>query len=387
MAFDFEFSAEQEELRASVRRFLSERAPMTYVRERWGDPVGTTDEVWQGLADLGATGLLVPVAHGGNLGDGGGIVTAGVAGVVLEELGRMVHPGPFLSTAVTVPALLGTIGRGTRGHDEVVDLQRGIADGSRRAALLGRVGDPPFSASAGDRLRGTDAWVVDGASVDTFVVIARRDGEAHRVYLADAQVAIVEPVETVDGSSGFATVTFDESPSVEINLSHVHGEVDAAVDSRSIGAVVAGVGTASRALELAVEYAKQRHQFGQPVGAFQAVQHLCADMLIDLELGRAGAYYALWAADQASTSFGAGPAAGRPTEEAVRERRRAATMAQAWASDAFARIGASAIQVFGGIGFSWEHDIHLFYKRLLTLQHDGGGTTSHLEDLAAQLLD
>ena len=123
------------------------------------------------------------------------------------------------------------------------------------------------------------------------------------------------------------------------------------LDRLAVAYVVDGVGAAQRALELAVEYAKERVQFDKPIGSFQAVQHLCADMLRTVELGRAAGYYACWAADDAD-----------PTEA-----HRAATMAKAFAGDAFAQLGGSAIQVFGGIGFTWEHDIHLYYKRLLTL--------------------
>ena len=142
------------------------------------------------------------------------------------------------------------------------------------------------------------------------------------------------------------------------------------VDRVLAALVVDGLGAAEVALEMAVAYAKERTQFGRPIGSFQAVQHLCADMLLSLELGRAGAYYALWAADEASPA----------------EAHRAATMAKAFAGDAFFRIGANAIQVFGGIGFTWEHDVHLFYKRLLTLQQAHGTATEHLEELADLVL-
>ena len=130
---------------------------------------------------------------------------------------------------------------------------------------------------------------------------------------------------------------------------------------------VDGVGAAQRALELAVEYAKERVQFDTPIGAFQAVQHLCADMLCTVELGRAAAYYACWALDEASPE----------------EAHRAATLARAYAADAFPQVGATAIQVFGGIGFTWEHDIHLYFKRLLTLSVALGSAGDHLEELAA----
>jgi alkylation response protein AidB-like acyl-CoA dehydrogenase len=152
------------------------------------------------------------------------------------------------------------------------------------------------------------------------------------------------------------------------------------VDRVLTALVVDGLGAAEVALDMAVAYAKERTQFDRPIGSFQAVQHLCADMLVSLELGRAGAYYALWAADQASRAGSGGH------EQSPAEAHRAATMAKAFAGDAFYRIGAGAIQVFGGIGFTWEHDVHLFYKRLLTLQQAHGTGTEHLEELADLIL-
>ncbi len=143
------------------------------------------------------------------------------------------------------------------------------------------------------------------------------------------------------------------------------------LDRLGVAYVVDGVGAAQRALELAVEYAKERVQFDKPIGAFQAVQHLCADMLRTVELGRAAAYYACWALDEASPE----------------EAHRAATLARAFAADAFPQVGGTAIQVFGGIGFTWEHDIHLYFKRLLTLSVALGTAEDHLEELAAIAID
>ena len=178
----------------------------------------------------------------------------------------------------------------------------------------------------------------------------------------------VTPLATVDGSRKFATVTVDGAGGTVIT--GAAEALAAATDRLALAFVLDGVGAAERALELAVGYAKEREQFGKPIGAFQAVQHLCADMLCAVELGRAAAYYAAWACD------GADPA----------EAHRAVTMARAFAADGFYRVGASAIQVFGGVGFTWEHDIHLFYKRLLTLQHLGGSASDHLEELASIVL-
>jgi alkylation response protein AidB-like acyl-CoA dehydrogenase len=131
------------------------------------------------------------------------------------------------------------------------------------------------------------------------------------------------------------------------------------------------LGLADRLTELAVDYAKERVQFDKPIGSFQAVQHLCADMLRALELGRAAGYYACWAADDADPA----------------EAHRAATMAKAFASNAYAQLGGTAIQVFGGIGFTWEHDIHLYYKRLLSLSVALGSSSEHLAELARIAID
>jgi alkylation response protein AidB-like acyl-CoA dehydrogenase len=163
----------------------------------------------------------------------------------------------------------------------------------------------------------------------------------------------------------------DDVPGRRLDRGDATATLAETIDRLAVAGVVDGVGAASRAMELAVEYARERRQFDRPIGSFQAVQHLCADMLRAVELARAAAYYACWAADAAP----------------ARERHRAVTMARAFAADELYRVGASAIQVHGGIGFTWEHDVHLYYKRLLTLQHEGGGATDHLEELASLVLD
>jgi alkylation response protein AidB-like acyl-CoA dehydrogenase len=363
---DFEFSADQELLRATVRRFLAERAPTSYVRSMLDDKRGTDAATWQGLADLGATGILVPEQHGGA---GMGMVDMGV---VLEELGRAVHPGPFASSAVGAVSLVLAVAE----DDEVLP---GLADASvvGTVALLepDRRADwraPATSAGDDGALTGTKAFVPDAVAADMLLVSATDPDGTTGVFAVDRASAGVDvtPIATVDGTRRVATVQLDGAPARRLGAGDATDAIAATIDRMVIAHVVDGVGAAGRALELAVEYARERVQFDRPIGSFQAIQHLCADMLRDLELGRAGAYYALWAADAA-------PAA---------ERHRAATMAKAFAGDAFARIGGSAIQVFGGVGFTWEHDIHLFYKRLLTLQHALGSGPDHLEELAAIIL-
>jgi alkylation response protein AidB-like acyl-CoA dehydrogenase len=358
---DFGFSEEQDALRATVRRFLAEQAPIQpYVRDMLDDERGATEAVWKGLAQLGLTGLLVPTRHGGA---GMGMVDMGV---VLEELGRAVHPGPFLSSAVAATTALTATGEGA-------DLLPSLADGSLIATVAfleadgrdwRRVGT---SSDAGDALTGTKTFVADAPVADVVLVTATTDdGIGLFAVDAGARGLDVRPEASVDGTRKQATVVLDGTPGRRIGSGDATDAVAEVVDRVLVGLVVDGVGAAQGALDLAVAYAKERVQFDKPIGSFQAVQHLCADMLRALELGRAGAYYAMWACDAADKA----------------ERHRAAVMAKAFAGDGFASLGASAIQVFGGVGFTWEHDVHLFYKRLLTLQQAYGDATDFLEELA-----
>lgn len=370
---DFEFGEDQELLRATVRRFLTEQASIAYVREMLDDERGTTDDVWSGITGLGATGLLAPEVHGGA---GMGMVDMAV---VLEELGRAVHPGPFASTAVGAVSLVALTGR----EDDCVALLPAFAAGARTGTVAlyepGRAArwlEPGTSATPANRgwvLTGQKTHVPDAVAADSIVATATSpDGELGAFVIErDAPGLTIAATPTIDGTRKFATVTLDETPVRRLGSGDATDAVAETVDRLGIAAVVDGVGAASRALELAVEYAKDRRQFDRPIGSFQAVQHLCADMLRAVELARAGAYYACWAADAADPA----------------ERHRAATMAQAFAADELYTVGASLIQVHGGIGFTWEHDAHLYYKRLLTLKELGGGSPGQLEELASLVLD
>ncbi|HVM40105.1 MAG TPA: acyl-CoA dehydrogenase family protein [Acidimicrobiia bacterium] len=370
---DFEFSADQEMLRDTVRRFLADRAPTSYVREMLDDPRGTTDAVWRELSALGLTGILVPETHGGA---GMGMVDMGV---VLEEMGRAAHPGHFLSSAVSAVHVVQSVAI----DDEQADLLPSLADGSLVAtvALLepGRRYDwraPATTAKAGTdgwTLHGTKAHVPDGAAAGLLLVTASTDdGLGVFAVETDASGMTITPQTSVDGTRKQATVELNGAPARLLGTpgSAVETAVATAVDVTVVALVVDAVGAASWCLDTALAYAKEREQFGRPIGSFQAVKHLCADMLHDLELARAGSYYALWAVDAGDEA----------------ERHRAATMAKAYASDALFRVAASTIQVLAGIGFTWEHDAHLFYKRIVSMQQALGTSTDHLAELADLVL-
>jgi len=337
---DFEFSEEQEMLRTSVRAFLADKCPISAVRAGYG--AGTFDDrsVWDGLAELGVLEL--------------GMVDAAV---VLEELGRAVSPAPYASSVIGARSLvsqlagIGTVATfetGTRYH-WARPQTRAIRDGEMW------------------RLEGTKVHVADATAADVFVVTARDDAGDLQLFETASAAATVEASASIDGSRKQGVVVLDRSPARLVPHRDAHAAVARMLDRLGVAYVVDGVGAAQRSLELAVEYAKERVQFDRPIGAFQAVQHLCADMLRTVELGRAAAYYACWALDEASPE----------------EAHRAATLARAYAADAFPQVGGTAIQVFGGIGFTWEHDIHLYFKRLLTLSVVLGSAGDHLEELAA----
>lgn len=370
---DLERSADQELLAETVERFLRERAPISpYVRRHLDDDLGFGAEVWSGLAQLGVVGLLAPEADGGA---GMGMVDAAV---VLEALGRWVHPSPYVASAIGAVSLVTLAGTATDRAELLPGLASGEVIGtfalwepSRRAEWRA----PTTRAKPdGDawRVDGTKVHVPDADAADVLLVVAAANGDSGVFAVAaNADGVTITPTPTVDETRRFASVKFDGPPAHRIGAGDAAGAVAEVVDRIGVAMVVDGVGAAQRAMELAVEYAKERRQFDRPIGSFQAVQHLCADMLRSVELARASAYYASWACDAADAT----------------ERHRAATMAQAFAGGALYQVAANAIQVFAGIGFTWEHDIHLFYKRLLTLQQHAGGETDQLEELATIVLD
>ncbi|HZU80136.1 MAG TPA: acyl-CoA dehydrogenase family protein [Acidimicrobiales bacterium] len=336
---NLELSDEQLALRDAVRRFLTERAPVAgHVRALLDDPVGTTDGVWHGLAALGATGLLVPERHGGA---GMGMVEAGV---VLEELGRALDPGPWSSSAVAAPRAL----RAVEGGD-VAKLLAGIADGSVVATVALPVTD--LSVAGGDEatLEGTIAEVPDAAAAQVLLLpVAEAACAALFAVETSAPGVTVTPLRRVDGSRKQARVTLVGAPAERLG-SLSAAAVEALFDDVLVARGADALGAAQAVLELAVAYAKARVQFGQPIGAFQAVQHLCVDMLETVELARGGVLHALWAADHADAAT----------------RHLAATELKAFAGH-LAHVGDMAIQVFGGIGYTWEHDAQLYLKRLLS---------------------
>jgi alkylation response protein AidB-like acyl-CoA dehydrogenase len=361
---NLELSDEQIALRDTVRSFLAEKASIAgHVRPMLDDPTGTTEAVWRGLAALGTTGLLVPPEY-----DGAGM-TMIEAGIVLEELGAGLHPGPWLSTAVAATRALTRFGV---TNDAAATLFSGIADGSTTATVGPLDGARPTAAEQGDGfvLRGVIDNVSDVAAADVLLVLADEHDSTGLFAVPTSMPGIeVTPQAGIDQTRKHFRVTLDDTPAQ--HLATASGDaVEALVDDVIIAWAADALGAARAVLQLAIEYAKVRRQFGQPIGAFQAVQHLCVDMYETVELARSGVIHALWAADAADRD----------------ERHLAAMRAKAFAGR-LASVADNAIQVFGGIGYTWEHDAHLYFKRLLSWNAFLGGPDRYLVDVGAQFVE
>jgi alkylation response protein AidB-like acyl-CoA dehydrogenase len=365
---NLELTDEQVALRDTTRRFLAEKAPISgHVRELLDDPTGVDEAVWRGLADLGTTGLLVPEEYGG------AGMTMVEAGVVAEELGAALHPGPWLSSAVAAARALVRL----RGNDSATTILAGIADGT----TIATVGFLDFEnasvevAEQGDDilLRGEIARVPDAAAADTLLVLAEDPAGISLFALnTDSSGICVTRERGIDPTRKQFRVELDAASAYRVATAS-SDDVTAVIDDVLIANAADALGAARAVMDLAVEYAKVRKQFGQVIGSFQAVQHLCVDMYETVELARSGVIHALWASD-----------ASLAAEISSDERHLAALRAKAFAGR-LATVGDTAIQVFGGIGYTWEHDAHLYLKRLLSWSGLLGGPDRYLTELGARL--
>ncbi len=359
---NLELTDEQVALRDTVRRFLAEKASVAaHVRSMLDDPTGTTDDVWRGLASLGATGVLVPHDC-----EGAGMTMVD-AGVVAEELGAALNPAPWLSSSVAATRALTRMS----ADADAAELLAGIADGST-IATIGPLSGPPLAAEdTGDgvTVRGEITALPDAAAATVLLVLAEETGGTGLFAIDPASDGVVVTARPhVDQTRKLFDVVFDGVPARRL-ASATADAIEALVDDVMIASAADALGAATAVMNLAVEYAKVRRQFDQPIGSFQAVQHLCVDMYEAVELARSGVIHALWAADAAEPA----------------ERHLTALRAKAFAGR-LASVGDTAIQVFGGIGFTWEHDAHLYLKRLLGWSAFLGGPGKYLEDVGAQLV-
>ncbi len=369
----FSFSEEHGELRDGLRRFLADKSPSAEVRRLMDTAEGYDPRVWQQLAQqLGVTGLTIPEKFGG-LGYG-----AVEQAIVLEEMGRALLCAPYLGTAVlAVQALLAS-------GDAAAQEQHlpGIAEGTTIATLAVTEDDGRWDTAAmttraakdgdGWRLDGRKSFVLDGHTA-ALIIVAAQTGAGPSLFAVagDADGLTREPLETLDRTRKLARL---DLASVPAQLIGTEGGAEASV-RRTLQVAAAAlaaeqVGGAQRCLDMSVEYAKLRMQFGRPIGGFQAIKHMCADMLLEVESARSAAYYAAWAVADESAEL--------PL---------VSSLAKAYCSEAYFQAAADNIQIHGGIGFTWEHDAHLYYRRAKSSELMLGTPTEHREIAATYLID
>ena len=364
-------------LRSSTRSFLAKSVPSSFVRKQMETDHAYDPDLWKKMADQGWTALGIPEEYGG-------VGTFLDLVVVLEETGRVLLPGPLFETmGLAVPALLEA---GTEAQKK--EVLTAIASGEARATVAMTEPSGRWDAEgitltatrsgAGWKLEGTKLFVPGAGVADYIVVPARTRGEGQEgitLFLVRANTAGVStrPLKTLDMTHKWYEVRFN---GVEVSEDDLMGEVDngwnplkRALEWGTAALCAEMVGGAQAVLETTVEYAKTRQQFGKPIGIYQAVSHKLANMLLEVESAKSVTYYAAWA-----------------IEADAPDRSLACSIAKAYTSDAYRHATADGIQVHGGIGFTWEHDMHLFFKRAKASEVTLGDPTFHRE-LVAQALD
>jgi alkylation response protein AidB-like acyl-CoA dehydrogenase len=372
---NFGFNDEQELLRSTARKFFENECGSDTVRRLMETPEGISPDLWTKLAEQGWLGLVYPEAY-----DGMGLGLVDLV-VLMEEMGRAVVPGPYFSAV-----LLGGLAIAEAGSEaQKKEWLPKIAAGDRRVALawmepsaqLGPAGVTLTAVEKGGRytLSGTKLFVHDAHTADALVVAARtRPGAG-----ADGVSLFLLPKGT-RGLEVTVLPTMDQTRKLcEVSLSDVSVGADAllgaagagwtplarVLDRATVALCAEMCGGAQKVLDMTVEYAKIRQAFGRPIGSYQGVKHRAADMLVDVENSKSITYYAAWALD-----------------EGAAEAPLAVSMAKAYVSDAYRRVAAAGIQLHGGIGFTWEHDLHLYFKRAKGSEFTFGDATHHRERVA-----
>jgi alkylation response protein AidB-like acyl-CoA dehydrogenase len=362
-------SAEQEELRASVRRFLADRAPLPRVRELMETEDGTDWVAWeQAGAQLGLQGIAIPEVYGG-----AGFTFAEQA-IVLEEFGAALYGGPYLASAVlAATALLASPDEGARRGllpdiafgQTVATLAFTEDDGSwdPGAIRLSAVKDGPDW-----RLDGHKSFVLDGGTAGLILVVAATDAGLS-LFAVEGDAVDRTALPTLDQTRKLARLEFDGVTGTLIGSpGDAVAVLDRTIDVAAIALAAEQLGGAQRALDMAVEYAKIRYQFGRPIGSFQAIKHRCADLLLEVESLRSAVGYAAAAVAEDSPEI--------PV---------LASLVKAYAAETYFHVAAENIQIHGGIGFTWEHDAHLYFKRAKSSELFLGDGSYHRERLATRI--
>lgn len=356
----FGLSESQEFLRDSARKFFAGECPSAEVRRLMETDTAFDAGLWAKLTEQGYTGIIFPEEYGGV-----GLGKVELA-LLMEEAGRALLPGPLFSTVALAGAVLDTAASGEQKKKYLTPICHGTARATvaiLEAAASWDLSSLQLSGASG-KLSGEKLFVTDAAAADFLIVIAR-DG----VFLADAKASgiTIAPMSSMDFTRKLYTVQFKNTPVEKIGESSA---VARAIDIATTALSAEMVGGMQRALDITVEYAKTRKQFGKPIGMFQAVQHQCADMYLETESSRSAVYYAAWA-----------------LEENAADAATAVSIAKMYASDASRTVGNRGIQVHGGMGFTWENDLHLYYRRAKSSENAFGDATFHRERIARLVVD
>jgi alkylation response protein AidB-like acyl-CoA dehydrogenase len=368
---NFAFSDEQEELRKAVRRFLDDKSPETEVRRLMETAEGYDPAVWKQMGEqLGLQGLAIPEEYGGS-----GYTYVELI-VVLEEMGRALLCAPYFSSMALAANLL------LASHDDAAkrDLLPGIAAGTTIATVAlaeasGRWDEEGVTLEAsgsgsGWTLTGEKLYVLDGHTAD-LILVAARTASGVSVFAVNlgASGLTTTALSTMDQTRKQAKVTFEATPARLVGTDGAGWDaISKMLDLAAVALAAEQVGGAQKVLDMAVEYAKVRVQFGRPIGSFQAIKHMCADMLLEVESAKSAAYYAGWAAAEDSDEL--------PV---------VASLAKSYCSEAYFHAAAQNIQIHGGIGFTWEHPAHLYFKRAKSSELLFGDPTYHRELLAQRI--
>jgi alkylation response protein AidB-like acyl-CoA dehydrogenase len=350
---NFAFSEEQEEFRRQVRKWLEQNAPSPVVRKLMETETGFDRELWRETAELGWQGMAIAEEHGGA---GFGYLELVI---LFEEMGRSLFPAPFLSTIGLAMPLITELGSDAQRKE----MLGSIASGEKTVAVAitepsgqwdpARVETAASNGKDGWVIEGRKSFVIDGASADEILVSAQTNGGVG-IFLVDGESDGVERrgLETLDQTRKLAEITFSGVKANPVGEPANGVEALQRMLDRAVVLLAAEqVGGAQKCLEMSVDYAKTRHQFGRPIGSFQAIKHKCADMLVQVESAKSAAYYAGWAASEDNDEL--------PT---------VAPLAKSYCSEAYFFCASENIQIHGGIGFTWEHDAHLYFKRAKSSQ-------------------
>jgi len=356
----FGLNDSQQLLRDNARKFFAAECPMAQVRRLMETDTAYDPVLWSKMAEQGFTGIIFPEEY-----DGAGLGKVELI-LLIEEAGRALLPGPFFSTVVLAGAVLNALGTPEQKKKYLAPLCRGEARATVAIPELSASWDPASAqlSVATGKLTGEKLFVPDAAVADFLIIVA-----GNGVYITGARSHGIQvaPMSGMDLTRKLYAVRFDNTPAEK--LGDLAG-LPAALDLATAALAAELVGGMQRTLDITVEYAKTRKQFGKPIGIFQAVQHQCADMYLETESSRSAAYYAAWTLE-----------VNAPDAPA------AVSIAKMYASDASRTVGNRGIQVHGGMGFTWENDLHLYYRRAKASETMLGDAPFHRERLARLVID